>query len=149
MNWFHIETWFSCMQWLQRLKATWRTETWIKSRAHTEDEDIHQTVHTRPLERALPTVLHQLRLWTCDREAEALKVLNGCYASLPFVCVLVCETASWPPNSTSPKHQSVFLSVQPRSRIFSLSSGYFWPAYVSVPVKRSRRLLGGSQCTSP
>ncbi len=54
-----------------------------------------------------------------------------------------------PPNSTSPKHHSVFLRVQPRSRIFSLSSEYFWPAKLSVPLKRSRRLLGGSQRTSP
>lgn len=54
-----------------------------------------------------------------------------------------------PANSTSPKHQSVFLSVQPLSRIFSLSREYLWPLKVSVPLKRSSRLLGDSQQTSP
>lgn len=37
--------------------------------AHTEDEDIHQTVDTRPFECALPTVLHELRLWTFRRNS--------------------------------------------------------------------------------
>lgn len=70
------------------------------------------------------------------------KFHNSHYSSSLLMCV-------WPPNTTSPKHHSVFLRVQPRSRIFSLSSEYFWPAKLSTPVKRSRRLLGGSQRTSP
>lgn len=43
----------------------------------------------------------------------------------------------------------MFLSVQPLSRTRSLSRECFCVPNVSVPVKRSRRLLGGSQHTSP
>lgn len=43
----------------------------------------------------------------------------------------------------------MFLRVQPLSRTRSLSREYFCVPNVSVPVNRSRRLLGGSQHTSP
>jgi len=54
-----------------------------------------------------------------------------------------------PPKMTRPKHHSVFRSVQPLSRILSLSSAYVCPSTVRVPLNLSSRLLGGSQCTSP